>query len=86
MPRRTKAEKYELLYRVSEAVNEIAMISERKGAGEVGQHILDLADMIAKEIGLPENYKDKADEERLCNGGLYEAWMKTPVKEPSSSP
>lgn len=72
------AQKLNFLYALSERVNEVAIISDRKGCGEVGQHILDIMDFVAAEIGLPKNYKEQADEWRLVNEGVEELMEQNP--------
>lgn len=64
------AQKLEFLYALSERINEVAIIADRKGCGEVGQNILEIMDFVADAIGLPPNYKEKADEWRLVNEGV----------------
>lgn len=67
---KTEAQKIRFLYRLSELVNEVAIKSARQGPGEVGHEILGIMDVVAKAIGLPPDYKDRADDNRLVNEGV----------------
>ncbi len=58
--------------------NEVAVISDRMGCGEVGQNILDIMYFVAAEIGLPKDYKEHADEDRLVNEGVAELMEQYP--------
>lgn len=78
MTRKTKAQKLDFLYALSERINEIAIIADRKGCGVVGHNILDIMDLIAAKIGLPKNYKEQADEFRLVNEGVAELMEQYP--------
>ena len=78
MARKTQKQKLDFLYALSARVNEIAVISDRMGCGETGQLMLDLMDVVAAEIGLPTNYREKADEDRLLNENLQELLGKYP--------
>jgi hypothetical protein len=70
MTRKSTAQKIEFLYALSERVNEVAILSARRGPGEVGHEILGIMDFVASEIGLPPDYKDRADDNRLVNEGV----------------
>jgi hypothetical protein len=48
------------------------------GCGEVGQNILDIMDFVAAEIGLPKDYKEHADEDRLVNECVAELMEQYP--------
>ena len=78
MTRKSNAQKFDFLYALSARINEVAVIAHRKGCGEVGQHIVEIVDFVAAEIGLPLDYKDEADEDRLVNEGLQELMEEDP--------
>jgi len=75
---RTQKEKIEFLYSIVARANEIAVVAERRGSGDVGQLVLDLADAVAKGVGLPADYRKKASEWRLVNEGLEQALEENP--------
>jgi hypothetical protein len=75
---RTVKEKVDLLYAVSARVNEIAVVADRKGCGETGRLMLDLMDFLAVKIGLPPDYRERADEDRLLNENLQELLNRYP--------
>ena len=78
MTRKSNAQKLNFLYALSARINEVAVVADRKGCGEVGQNVLEIMDMVAAEIGLPPNYKEEADEDRLVNEGLEELMEQYP--------
>jgi len=78
MPSKTTSQKLQFLYALSERINEVAVVADRKGCGEVGQLVLDIMNFVAAEIGLPQNYKEQADEWRLVNEGLEELMEQYP--------
>ena len=78
MTRKSNAQKLDFLYALSECINEVAVISDRMGCGEVGQNILDIMDFVAAEIGLPKDYKEHADEDRLVNECVAELMEQSP--------
>lgn len=78
MARKSNAEKLDFLYALSAKLNEVAVISDRKGCGEAGYVIEEVVDMVAAGIGLRPNYKAKADEWRLVNEGLEELMAEYP--------
>lgn len=47
---KSNAQKLDLLYTLSERINEVAVISDRKSCGEVGQQVLDIMDMVAADV------------------------------------
>ena len=53
MTRKSNAQKFDFLYALSARINEVAVIAHRKGCGEVGQHIVEIVDFVAAEIGYP---------------------------------
>jgi len=67
---KSDAQKIDFLYALSERINEVAILPARRSPGEVGHEILAIMDFVAAEIGLPKNYKDRADENRLVNEGI----------------
>ena len=72
MTGKSNSQKLDFLYALSARINEVAVIADRMGCGEVGQNVLDIMDFAAAEIGLPKDYKDGAIEDRLVNEGLQE--------------
>ena len=63
MTRKSNAQKLNFLYALSARINEVAVVADRKGCGEVG---------------LPPDYKDSADEDRLVNEGLQDLMEEYP--------
>ena len=72
MTGKSNSQKLDFLYALSARINEVAVIADRMGYGEVGQNVLDIMDFAAAEIGLPKDYKDGAIEGRLVNEGLQD--------------
>lgn len=70
--------KLDFLYALSAQVNEVAVVADRKGCGEVGQLVLGIMDAVAAELGLPPNYREEADDWRLANEGLEELMNEWP--------
>ncbi len=73
MPRKTTKDKVQFLYTLTEMINRVSVKAERKGAGEVGGDVLEIADFAAAFLGLSLSYKERLYEFTLCNGGIQEA-------------
>jgi hypothetical protein len=78
MTRKTKAQKLDFLYALSRRINEVSVVADRKGCGDVGELVLGIMDFVAAEIGLPEDYKEQANEDRLVNEGVAELMEQYP--------
>ena len=58
--------------------NEVAVIADHKGCAELGQHILDIVDFVAAEIGLPRDYRTRPTRTDWSTRGCRSSWKSTP--------